>query len=296
MTRILVYTPTYDDMLRPETVASVEAQKFDGELDYEIDDRSLHAGRSMKEVCEKYRDARQMALDGGYDALLTVEHDMVIPPHAVQSLWRTQAQVVYGAYMLRHGTHVVNLFRYENTHAVGMSMSLYPMQLRAAKRRKAVRVSGAGFGCTLFLKEALMRCPFQIFEDNPPDMAFAGDCVRANVLQVGRFDVACLHIDERGDALNIEDSHICRVEALQNVTVLDVDRSVEMKRGRYYTLRRVAAKEHARAGYVRITEDIGDPERETAEIVDYEKSEPPVVKKRKPRARKTKTMSTKSVQ
>jgi hypothetical protein len=296
MARILVYTPTYDDMLRPETVASVKAQGFNGEFVHEIDDRSLHAGRSMKEVCEKYRDARQMALDDGYDALMCVEHDMVLPPDCIQKLWNTNVEVAYAAYMLRHGTQVVNLFRYEGVKALGMSLSLYPKQLKRAKRQEVIRVSGGGFGATLIRREALLRCPFRVFDDNPPDMAFAGDCVRAGVRQAGRFDVACLHIDERGDVLSIEDNAVCRVEALQNVTVLDIDRSVEMKRGRYYTLRRVAAAEHARAGYVRITEDIGDLERETAEMADYEKTEPPKVQKRKPRARKTKTMSTKSLQ
>lgn len=300
MTRILVFTPTYDDMLRPETVDSVKSQRFDGEIAHRFDDRNLHEGRSMLEVCEKYRDARIMALDGGYDALMCVEHDMILPPDCVQKLWDTAypktgrlAPVVYAAYMLRHGARVINLFRYEGDNNIGMSLSLYPRELKRARKREVIRVSGGGFGATLMRREALELVPFRVLDHNPPDMAFAGDCVRAGVVQMGRFDVACLHVDEGGNQLSIEDSNICRVEALQNVTVRDTYGSVEMKKGRYYPLHIEAAEEHARAGYVRI-DDRSGVERETATAEDFETSEPPVVKRRKPRARKPKTMSTKN--
>jgi hypothetical protein len=295
MTRILIYTPTYDDMLRPETVASVESQKFSGELDYEIDDRNLHDGRSMLEVSEKYRDARQMGLDGGYDALLTVEHDMVLPDGCIQALWDTPAPVVYAAYMLRHGWHVINLFRaVDNRKSIGMSLSLYPRELRELRKLGCIEVSGAGFGCTLMRREALEKVPFRVL-DAAPDLAFAGDCVRAGLRQMGRFDAACLHIDgETGEVISVDEAgELTRVEALHNVTVNVGGDSLVMKRNRYYTMPMADAKQWERASYVRISSDV---EREVAvapETDSIEVADAPVVRKRKPR--KQKTMSTKSV-
>jgi len=286
-------------MLLPETVASVEAQEFDGELDYEIDDRNLHDGRSMLEVCEKYRDARQMALDGGYDALLTVEHDMVLPDGCVQKLWDTPAPVVYAAYMLRHGRPVVNLFRKEGNKNLGMSLSLYPQLFKQAKKQGVIQVSGAGMGCTLFRREAMERAPFRVFEEKPPDLAFASDCVRRGVLQMGRFDVVCGHInDETGEELKLDDETgiTARVLALQDVTVNIDGVSVVLKHDRYYSMPVAIAREYVRVGFVMITNEI-DTGVELAVAEDFETSDPPIVKRRTPRgkARKVKTLSTKSV-
>lgn len=283
MARILVYTPTYDNMLRPETVASVQAQEFNGELVHVIDDRNLHEGRSMKEVCEKYRDARLQALDGGYDALLCVEHDMVLPPGCVQALWDTPAPVVYAAYMLRHGTRVINMFRKDAGTNIGMSLSLYPKEYWQAKKQVVIEVSGGGFGCTLMRREALERCPFHVFEDNPPDMAFAADCLRAHVKQMGRFDVACLHIDGRKGVLNIEDGggSVVRVLALQDVAINIEQESKALKRGRYYSIPLDVAREQARAGYVRITSEM-PPELEVADAPPPYVAEPAVMKRRTP--------------
>lgn len=294
MARILTYTPTYDDMLLPETVASVEAQRFDGELTYVVDDRSLHEGRSMKEVCEKYRDARLMVLEGGYDALLCVEHDMVLPEGCVQTLWNSPGAVVYAAYMLRHNTRVLNLFRKEGDKNLGMSISLYPRELEAARKVGYMEVSGAGFGCTLMRREALERHPFKVYEDNPPDLAFAGECVRSRTLQMGRLDVACLHVDgDTGEILSIDSAHgvTARVLALQDVNVTAGGQSMALKHDRYYSMPVQDALELQRAGYVRITNEADQvsmadaPQgRETATA-----PETATVKKRTPRKRTTKT-------
>src|SRR5512139_1629566 len=56
-------------------------------------------------ITHKYNQARQMTLDGGYDALFTVEADMLIPPIALERLSRIEADVAYGLYVSRHGKH-----------------------------------------------------------------------------------------------------------------------------------------------------------------------------------------------
>lgn len=41
------------------------------------------------ELCRKHNEARRLTLDGGYDALLHVDADMVIPPDALERLWQS---------------------------------------------------------------------------------------------------------------------------------------------------------------------------------------------------------------
>lgn len=281
MPSLLVYTPTYADLLRPETVASVAAQRFDGELVHEISRHNPYPGeRNMRNVTAQYQRARQMALDGGYDGLLTVEHDMVLPPDAAQKLWETQADVVYAAYMLRHGTNVLNLWRWTaGARNLGMSLSLYPAELRALRRKGVGRVSGVGFGCTLIRRETLSKIPFrQDPNGNAPDIPFALDCLQRGIVALGRFDVACGHIHE-GVVLDAyqHGGIVARAYALQNVTVNLNGESVRLTQGRYYTLPLPVAGELARAGYVRLTNGVdagtetegretatAEPARETA--------------------------------
>jgi len=47
-------------------------------------------------------------LDQGFDALLTIEHDMVIPPDALLKLLDTKADVVYGLYVFRSQPKTLN--------------------------------------------------------------------------------------------------------------------------------------------------------------------------------------------
>jgi hypothetical protein len=222
----------------------------------------------MRNVVHQFQRGRQLALEGDYDAMLSVEHDMIVPPDALDRLWATDAGAVYGCYQLRHKMKSVNLFRYENERAVGMSLSLYPRELRLARLQGWIEVSGAGFGCLLFRRKVLESIPFRD-AGNAPDLPFATDCVRKGVKQIGRTDVVCGHIDNVWAKATLwpfdekDLGMIARVEALQNVTIADEGDTVVLLKGRYYSLSITAATEAQRAGYVRINNG-ADFEHETA--------------------------------
>lgn len=297
MARILVYTPTYENRLQPKTVESIQAMQFDGELEWVLSDDNPYPGRDMRNCVHQFRKGRQLALDGGFDAMLIVEHDMIVPEHTAQRLWDTDASVVYGCYMLRHLMFTVNLFQYIGNRNIGMSLSLYPRELQFARQRGWVEVSGAGFGCLLIRRTVLQNVPFRD-EGNAPDMPFARDCVTRGIQQIGRADVECGHIDldHSGRTLwPFEGEYsmgvVARVLARQDVIVQDNGLTIPMKRGRYYSLGVEQAIDLQRAGYVEITNDAevvaaemaretadADPQRETA--VD------PKATKRATRARK----------
>lgn len=256
MPSLLIYTATIGDQMRPETKASIEAQITNIRCTWEIGKHNPFPGEKMRNVVAQYQRARQMALDGGYDALLTVEDDMVIPANAVQKLWDSSGAIVYGVYMLRHGTKTLSAWQYINDSALGMSLSLYPDEVRRYWRQGWGRVCGVGWGCTLIRREVLEQV--SIYANEPTDagdLTFARNCLAAGFVSIARFDVPCLHIEPDGNVLDPrkEDGTVSRVYALQPVVANVCGSSMPMRAGRYYTVPNNVAIDLQRAGYVKIT-------------------------------------------
>lgn len=275
---VLVVTPTYGNLLRPETTAAgSRALAWDGAVKWEVLRHNPFPAPDMRNVLAQYQRAREIALSLQVDALLTIEHDMVPPPEALMKLWSAQKPVVYGVYLLRHGVKVLNTYEYAGARNLGESLSLHPDRLEAARKGgELVRVSGVGFGCTLIRREVLERFEFHggpSADDYTPDVPFATDLVRAGVEQWAHFGVLCGHVDE-GRVLMPFDETTVRVIALATMTVRAGDASVPIVAGREYALPAGDALELARAGYVRVE----DRARESASI------EPRVEKAVMPRA------------
>lgn len=253
MIRILAFTPTYGNGPLAETIASVAAQVFDGELVSEVSWHNPFPGADMRNVTAQYQRARELTLDGRYDALLCVEHDMVIPLHAAQTLWDDGAAVVYGVYRLRHTSHVLNAWM-TNGRRLGKQMSFYPEKITEARKAKRIEVAGLGFGCTLIRRHVLEQVRIRNEDDNAPDTPFAKDCLRKGIQSYARFDVPCLHI-ENGIRLEpfTEDGIACRVYALRDGTLDLNGKPYIVERDRYYTVLPSVAAVWADAGHVRIT-------------------------------------------
>ena len=263
---VLIFTPTFDNLLRYETVASIVAQQTKHWLTWQIGRCNPYPGRDMRNVLAQYSDAREMCLRGPYDALLAVEHDMILPPHAVQALCDTPAPVVYGTYPLRPDG-VLNAWQYIGTGGLGMSLQRYPADLRRMTVAGVGRVSGCGFGCTLIRRQVLEEIPFrQDGSDHAPDMPFALDCVRKEVLQLARFDVRCGHID-RGKILETQsetDSGKVTVKCIQPVNVLENGSGVSMIEGETYVISSENATHLVDLGYVQLAAPKGGERGETA--------------------------------
>ena len=168
----------------------------------------------------------------------------------------TPAPVVYGTYMLRHGEPVLNAWRYEGTQGLGMSLQRYPLEYQQYREAGVGRVSGVGFGCTLIRRHVLETIPFrQDGSDHAPDMPFALDCVRLEILQLARFDVRCGHID-RGKILETSKSSsegMVKVTCIQPVNIMVNGDSVSLLEGDEVELPPEQAKELASLGYVEIS-------------------------------------------
>lgn len=214
--KILAFTPTYADALAPETVASMDAQRFDGVLDWVVSKDNPYPVPDHRNVLAQYRMARERCIRDGYDALLTVEHDMILPDNAVQELANTPGDVAFGVYLFRWGSLVLNVFEYINERNIGESLSLHPKKARAAVKAGMLRVSGCGWGCTLLRRSALEAIEFpEEFPENPAyDIRFAQLAIRAGLEMTANFRVLCGHKQRVVDIRNTQRTDVVREEIL----------------------------------------------------------------------------------
>lgn len=153
-------------------------------------------------LCQ-YRMGRRLFLDGDWDALWIIEHDMIIPEDALVKMLNTKADVVYGLYLFRHITPVLNCLRGVKANWADMSVTFFPEYRAEGYRKGWLECSGSGFGCTLIYRRVLEKIDFRRSESGHPvpDMPFANECLRNKFKQVCRFDVPCGHIKPDGEVL-----------------------------------------------------------------------------------------------
>jgi hypothetical protein len=145
-------------------------------------------------IAHNYQKARKWVLDNGYDALMTVEADMIIPPNAVSKLVEADAPVAYGLYCFKNTSTWSAWTRLDMES--GRSIRKDP-ELCKANWGKVMEVAGVGLGCTLIKREVLEAIEFRTDEAHPTvhnDWVFAYDCQQYNFKQVCDLSVVCGHI------------------------------------------------------------------------------------------------------
>lgn len=200
--RLLIFTPTWIDpdqhvaAIHPKCRAMIEAQRMSADMQWAIGLENPYPIPDHRNVLHQYQLARQVFLAGEYDALLTIEHDNVLPDvDAVQRLLDTPGDVIYAPYLLRHGAPVLNTWQYIGARGLGMPLDHYPDELKRARKAVRWRISGAGMGCTLFRRRALETIGFEASGDNNPcpDLGFALAAGRAGFESYARMDVPVAH-------------------------------------------------------------------------------------------------------
>lgn len=265
--KILVFCPTYYTKKKqlaifPESQASLDALLApDGvTVDKVISTDNPYKGGGHRNTLHQFQQARLKALEGGYDALVTFEHDMIVPADGLIKLFDTPADVVYGLYMLRHGGEVVNAMRYvRNAPHLDSSLSLYPDIYIKAAKQGWIECSGVGFGFTLIRRNVLEMFEFHATDGNsyPPDWGLAADCQKAGIKSICRFDVQCGHIDpDMGTLWPEERANVYKnVKALQFVVIDGFDgHSITMKPGEKYQIPARRFTDLKRAGMVEAAE------------------------------------------
>jgi hypothetical protein len=182
------------------TVQATFLQKWDGELDFLF----LSGGDSedsYQAVTDKYERARFQALSGGYDAMLCVEADMIIPPDALHKLVMLDTDVAYGLYCWRHPPALGMWNAYPIvTESSGYSLSHNKDEARACWGQLAL-VAGVGLGCTLIRRRVLEAITFRhaLGSATRPipvhcDWMLSEDCQKLGFVQAMDLSVVCGHI------------------------------------------------------------------------------------------------------
>ena len=217
--KIMVFVPLYPrgtgipprERITRQTVESVERLAWKGQLTlvFDREDNPEHGG--YPNVLRKYQYGRDLALAGGFDGLLTVEADMVIPPLALERLVRLPCDVAYGLYASRHGKHQWLAFtRIEGVK--GESLSKMP-ELAQKLWGSAVVTEGVGLGCTLIHRTVLEQIPFRVQENGAAcDWALAQDLKEAGMRQMHDLGVVCGHVTDKGSVIwpDIEQPELVR--------------------------------------------------------------------------------------
>jgi hypothetical protein len=259
MTKVLVYCPTWKDDEGKLAVRDETRQAIDqlGAKRIVYGTVNPYPGYDFRNVTAQYLAAWKLAIDGKYDFLLTVEHDIIPPANTLQRLWECDAGVVFGIYTFRRNpgrASVVNAYRWvDGIDKPDMSISLFPKALEQAREKNIVRVSGVGFGCTLIKREVLQK--IEPRGDRDTDLNFATDCIRANIPMLARFDVICGHIHEGKIQRPFEGMASCAILALATFHGATPNGSKYYEKGKTYKAPLVSVEQWEKAGFVRRLEN-----------------------------------------
>jgi hypothetical protein len=197
---ILIATPTY--RLEPEMLeAALAMERGAHRVDWLFSFGNKQASpedRGKAAILENYRRMRGVLLSGPYDALLTLESDVIAPPetliHLAALIEQHGADVAYGGYYFRHGTNVhINLLRHVQSSNPDAPLTLRPDQWYAAYDAQGpIQVSGSALGCTLIARTVLDKIDFResgVHCDTP----FTADVWRAGYSMMADTRVLCGH-------------------------------------------------------------------------------------------------------
>ncbi|MCB1717494.1 MAG: hypothetical protein KDK05_20415 [Candidatus Competibacteraceae bacterium] len=141
----------------------------------------------LDDLAWKHNEARRLTLDGGYDALLHIDADMVVPADTVKRLCAVGADVVYGLYVSRQTPSRWLCF-------VNKAMTTTLDQVPPSNT-DYVRSFGAGLGCTLIHRRVLEQIEFRHNGQTGSDWWFAIDAANYGFRQMHDLGCVCGHID-----------------------------------------------------------------------------------------------------
>ncbi len=197
--KILLFVPYTRDYAAHR--ASIEALGMAGHsvtvhYQREGDDPTAHR---WVNVTAKYRLAREMSLNGGYDALFCVEDDIVVPPDALLKLIAADADIAYGLVTWRREPHC-----WSAAYVTGPGESdhiTFDMDMNKARAAwgRVIDVIGCGLFCTLIRRNVLEALDFRLPSTaRCCDFYHAWDAYAAGFTQRCDTTVLCGHIMEDG--------------------------------------------------------------------------------------------------
>lgn len=248
--KVLVYCPTWEraDKTTAARAETLEAIKALNARKVIIGTVNPFPGYDFRNVTAQYQAAWKAAKK--FDALLTVEHDIVPPADAIEKLLEVDAGVVFGLYCLRKTGGVVNFYRWvDGIKQPDMSLSLFPREYEQAQKKSIVRLSGVGWGCTLIRREVMDR--IEPRGERDCDLNFATDCIAAGIPMYGRMDVVCAHYQDDEPLKPSIQTEVIAVECLVDFVGWGFRHTSHYRAGKQYKMPLKYFDQYRRAGYVK---------------------------------------------
>lgn len=179
--KILVVVTTHPHYgVRPQAQAALDALDTSGhDVDYAYIDES-NVDTKLPHFDQLLQKHLQIpGLSAGYDAVLSVEYDNVIPPDTIQRLVVVDADVAHGLYCNRRPPYLW-LANIETNTNQGITFARNAATVQGAWGN-IVQTQGVGLGCTLIHRHVLDTIQFRREPGHPcaDDWFFALDCVAA---------------------------------------------------------------------------------------------------------------------
>lgn len=202
--KILIGVATYPTTpeLYPATQASIDAlERGEHEVVIEYYGNDDPALDPKDNITAKHNQMRARLLNLAYDALLTIEADMIVPPDALVKLAEVEASVVYAPYASRHHPMILTFPAIDGYK--GRSISADEALWRPSFGQ-VIACEGVGFGCTLIHRRVLEAVEFRrdtrsaIRRQFADDWTFALDVKEAGFVSAAHLGVLCGHIQRDG--------------------------------------------------------------------------------------------------
>lgn len=173
--KILIYTPTHPEYgIKAQTRESIyrAMMAYDGAVDWHVSHNDNPQATGFENVTHQHNKARIMVLENDYDALLSIEADMIVPEHTIQALIDADADVVYGLYVWRVKQELRDRMppRWNAYSDLTLWGGCSVVVDRTAARQlwgKTIEASGLGMGCTLIHRHVLQALRFRLHDGKP---------------------------------------------------------------------------------------------------------------------------------
>lgn len=195
--KVLVVTPTL--RLEPATLQRIFALEWAGPIDYFFTKDNPYSGElQYKNIELNMNKARDVLLNGGYDAMLIVESDMLPPSDGLKKLALADADVAGGLYLMRNRPMVTNVIIHRPNDWHDRS---YMQLTEVGIHPELIRTNGVSCGFALVKAHVLKNISFRHVLPHSPDWEFMADCNKQGFYTACDRSVKCGHIQEDGKVL-----------------------------------------------------------------------------------------------